>query len=176
MIEGRTIHHQLKKRITPNGVNPDDQKAHTFVKLIMKGKVKAALRMLAQDSNGGVLPLNKDILETLKKKHSARKPAIPSAVITSNSYSQDPSHFILFDQLDGHIVRKTVLKMEGTAGPSGLDAVAWKRLCTSFQSASNDHCDALASTARRICCSFVDPKSLYAFVACRLIALDKCPE
>ena len=175
MIEGRTIQHQLKKRNTPSGVKPDGQKARTFAKLLMEGKVKAALRMLAQDSNGGVLPLNKDVFETLKKKHPARKPAIPSAVITSNSSSQDPSHFILFDQLDGLMIRKTVLKTEGAAGPSGLDAIAWKRLCTAFQSASNDLCDSLASTARRICCSFVDPKSLYAFVACRLIALDKCP-
>ena len=142
MIEGCTIQYQLKKRIIPNGVNPDDQKAHTFAKLMMEGKVKAVLRMLAQDSNGSVLPLNKDIFETLKRKHPARKPTIPSAVITSNSYSQDPSHFILFDQLDGQMIRKTVLKTEGTAGPSGLDAVAWKRLCTSFQSASNDLCDA----------------------------------
>ena len=151
MIEGRTIQHQLKKRNTPSGVKPDGQKARTFAKLLMEGKVKAALRMLAQDSNGSVLPLNKDIFETLKKKHPARKPAIPSAVITSNSSSHDPSHFILFDQLDGLMIRKTVLKTEGSAGPSGLDAMAWKRLCTSFQSASNDLCDSLASTARRIC-------------------------
>ena len=108
-------------------------------------------------------------------KSSLNLSATPSAVITSNSPSQEPSHFILFDHLDGQKIRKTVLKTEGAAGPSGLDAVAWRRLCTSFQSASTDLCDALASTARRICCSFVDPKSLSAFVACRLIALDKCP-
>ena len=48
-------------------------------------------------------------------------------------------------------------------------------LCTSFQYASTDLCDAMASTTRRICCSFVDPKSLSAFVACGFVALDKCP-
>ena len=48
-------------------------------------------------------------------------------------------------------------------------------MCTSFKSASTDLCDALASTARRICSCIVDPKGLVAFVACRLIALDKCP-
>ena len=72
-------------------------------------------------------------------------------------------------------MRKTALKVDGAAGPSGLDAAGWKHFCTSFQSASTDLCDAMASTARRICCSFVDPKSLSAFVACRLVALDKCP-
>ena len=73
------------------------------------------------------------------------------------------------------MIRETALKAEGAAGPSGLDAAGWKRLCTSFQSASTDLCEALASTARRIFCSFVDPKSLLAFVACRLVALDKHP-
>ena len=143
--------------------------------MMMEGKVKAALRILAQDSNGDVLPMSNEVLEALKKKHPARKPAVPSAVIDPNCPSQDPSHFILFDQLDGQMIRETALKTEGAAGPSGLDAAGWKRLCTSFQSASTDLCDALASTARRICCSFVDPKSLLAFVACRLVALDKHP-
>ena len=73
------------------------------------------------------------------------------------------------------MIRETALKTEGAVGPSGLDAVGWKCLCTSYQSASTDLCEALSSTARRICCSFVDPKSLLAFVACRLVALDKHP-
>jgi len=36
-------------------------------------------------------------------------------------------------------------------------------------------CNALAFIARRICTEFVDPAGLPTFVACRLIALDKCP-
>ena len=176
VIEGRTIQRQLEKRATKaNEAKAEGQVARTFAKLMMEGKVKAALRILAQDSNDGVLPMSNEVLEALKKKHPARKPAVPSAVIAPNCPSQDPSHFILFDQLDGQMIRETALKTEGAAGPSGLDAAGWKRLCTSFQSASTDLCDALASTARRICCSFVDPKSLLAFVACRLVALDKHP-
>ena len=65
--------------------------------------------------------------------------------------------------------------MDGAAGPSGLDAAAWKRLCTSFKSASTELCDTLAAVARRLSTCFVDPSGLSAFVACRLIALDKCP-
>lgn len=36
-------------------------------------------------------------------------------------------------------------------------------------------CDTLAAIARRLITCFVDPSGLSAFVACRLIALDKCP-
>ena len=73
------------------------------------------------------------------------------------------------------MIRSIALKSDGAAGPSGLDAAAWKRLCSSFKSAFDDLCDALASFARRICTHYVDPMGLSAFVACRLIALDKCP-
>ena len=40
---------------------------------------------------------------------------------------------------------------------------------------SADLCDAISCLARRVCTTCVDPKGLEAFVACRLIALDKCP-
>ena len=67
------------------------------------------------------------------------------------------------------------MKTDGAAGPSGIDAHGWRRLCTSFNQDSNDLCEALASVCKRICTSLVDPKGLTAFVACRLIALDKYP-
>ena len=77
--------------------------------------------------------------------------------------------------MNGELIRSTILRMDGAAGPSGLDAASWKRLCTSIKSASADSCESLAATARRICTCYVDPSGLSAFVACRLIALDKCP-
>ena len=48
-------------------------------------------------------------------------------------------------------------------------------MCTSFQRFSDDLSEALAGLARRLCTVFVDPSGLAAFVACQLIALDKCP-
>ena len=65
--------------------------------------------------------------------------------------------------------------MDGAAGPSGLDAASWKRLCSCYNSSSSDLCSAIASMARKLCSQYVDPKSISAFVACRLIALDKQP-
>ena len=65
--------------------------------------------------------------------------------------------------------------MRGAAGPLGLDALGWRRLCTSFQGASNDLCDGLASVARDLYTSYVDPAGIAALVADWLIALDKNP-
>ena len=67
------------------------------------------------------------------------------------------------------------MSITGSAWPSGLDAYGWRRLCTSFKGASGELCHSLALVARRVCTSFVDPKSISPLLACRLIALDKNP-
>ena len=74
-----------------------------------------------------------------------------------------------------HGLRNCILNTKEAAGPSGLDAHCWRRLCTSFHSASKDLCHSLALFARCLCVSFVDPRGLSAFLACHLIAFDKCP-
>lgn len=71
--------------------------------------------------------------------------------------------------MNGELIRDTILRMDGAAGPSGLDATSWKRLCTSFKSATTDLCESLAATARRICTCYVDPSKLSAFVTCKLM-------
>ena len=72
-------------------------------------------------------------------------------------------------------LRCVALKLHGAARPSDLDASAWRRMCTSFQTVSDDLCDALSAVAWCLCSSFVDPTGLSSFVPCRLIALDKNP-
>ena len=85
--------------------------------------------------------------------------------------AHDP-HSIVFESIDGDLIRRMALRVQGAGGPSGVDAVSWRRYCSSFKS-SPDLCHALALVARRLCCSYVDPDGLAAFLSCRLIALDK---
>ena len=87
--------------------------------------------------------------------------------------AQEP-HPVLFDQLDGEAIRTAALKIEGAAGPSGVDANGWRRLCISFKAASSELCNSLALLARRICTTYVDPQGLAPLLASRLIAFDKC--
>ena len=82
---------------------------------------------------------------------------------------------IIFDTLNADLFLKVALKTKGAAGLSGLDAFAWRRLCSSFKSASRDLCSSLAAVGRRICTSLVNPEGLSAFVASCLIPLDKAP-
>ena len=85
------------------------------------------------------------------------------------------SHPVLFECLTGLAIRSAALRTQGTAGPSGIDAAGWRRMCTAFHRDSADLCAAIAAAGRRLCTEFVDPKPLSALLACRLIPLDKKP-
>ena len=63
----------------------------------------------------------------------------------------------------------------GAAGPSCLDALGWRRLCTSFKTASFELCYSLALTAKCLCTELVDPATIAPLMASRLITLGKNP-
>ncbi len=73
------------------------------------------------------------------------------------------------------MIRSTALRIEGSAGLSGVDSYGWRRFCTSFKRASTELCNSVAMVARRISTTLVDPQGLAPLLACRLIALDKNP-
>ena len=73
------------------------------------------------------------------------------------------------------LIRSTALRTSGAAGPSGLDAHAWRRLCTVFKASSSSLCHSLANVTKRLCTTHVDPEAMSPLLANRLIALDKCP-
>ena len=77
--------------------------------------------------------------------------------------------------IDGVHISRTVLRMDGSAGPSGLDVSGWKRLCSSFAGESWDLCESLACLAWRLCSSYVDPIGVEALMASRLITLSMDP-
>ena len=92
--------------------------------------------------------LKKTHPHSLQRKHPQAKPPTPSATIEGETAELHP---ILFEKFNGSLIRKIALRTKGAAGPSGLDAEAWRRICTSFQSASSDLCDPLVCTAKKIC-------------------------
>lgn len=149
-----------------------------FADLMMQGRLRGATRLLSDGGNGNVLSLDTMVDEThtvrdiLHEKHPESGSLSSEAVVNPTSRI---SHPIIFQEITGTTILESALHTEGGAGPSGLDAQAWRRLCTSFQKASNDLCEAVAMTARKIGSTFVDPEPLQPLIACRLVALDKCP-
>jgi len=178
MREGRTIQQRIPKS---SSSMKNAQLARSFANLMFQGKTKAALRLLSEQSKGGVLHLDdsieagnaeRKVRDILADKHPIGQPAPPDAVIKDDLLDVHP---VLFDSLDATVIRSAALRTSGAAGPSGLDALGWRRLCTSFKSASMELCHSLASAAKRLCTEFVDPASVAPLLASRLIALDKNP-
>ena len=172
ILEGRCLQKPLPRAASSK--KQDESLAQTFMNFMFKGKVSAAIDLLAQKGKGGVLhvsnPSNPDdpesplVVEVLRLKHPPAKPATPTALVMNH---QEPPqvHRVIYDRIDACCIHSAA---KGSAGLSGLDAHCWRRLCTSFHSASWDLCHLLVSLAKRLCTSFVDPKGLSAFLACRL--------
>ena len=181
--EGRALQSRLPKFGASSSDNLGNL-ARTFSKLMFQGKTRAAMQLLAKQGMGGILGVDdmidlgdntqKPVLEILKSKHPPAQPISADALSERNA---DPPVVppVVFEQITGSSIRSAALRTKGAAGPSGIDAHGWRRLCTSFKSASHDLCHALAAIAKRLCTTFVDPKGISPLLACRLIALDKCP-
>ncbi len=149
---------------------------------MMEGKVRSAFRLLAKGGQSGILTLNqvtdvvtgKTVKDILEEKHPDANPTHEETILSKSNASVN-FHPILFESINTEAIRAAALHTQGAAGPSGADAMIWRRLCTAFGEKSNDLCSALAACARRICTTYVDPIGLMAYTACRLIPLDKCP-
>ena len=175
LLEGRTI--QLR---IPKSSLKDSQKnlARSFANLMFQRKTKATLRLLSDQGKNAVLCLGdlvdekRTVRDIIIDKHPPGQPAHPDSII-----KDDPPdiHPVLFESIDASMIRSAALQTTGAAGPSGLDASSWRRLCTSFKSASFDLCHSLASAAKRLCTNFIDPATITPLLACRLIALNKNP-
>ena len=178
LLEGNSIQQRLP--VNSRSVKKDCI-AKKFSKLMKMGKVKAAMKFLAS-SEASILSIHdklqttgtqdstETVLDELKAKHPPKHDVNPDIVLSER---ERDFHTVIFDCLDAEVIRKVALKTQGEAGPSGADASFWKRICTSFQTVSDELCASMALVAKKISTSYVDPEGLSAFTACRLMALDK---
>ena len=113
-------------------------------------------------------------LEQLKQKHPQRRDADPEIMLPDKP---EEIHPIKFDSINAENVRKAALKTRGGARPSGLDADGWERIFTSNQSrdSTGDLCKTFAEVIKKLCTVKNQSTSLEAFLANRLIPLDKNP-
>ena len=175
--EGQCIQNRLQNLPPGHYAN---SVARQFDKLMKLGQVKFAFRLISREGKGNVLSPNsiqsitdgpRSVLDILIAKHPPS--TIPPADILLNGDNVNCLHTpIIFEAITGEVIRKATLHTQGAAGPSGLDAYAWRRLSTSFKGASSDLCDSFAAVTLRICSTNVNPEGLSAFTASRLIPMD----
>ena len=128
---------------------------------------------MGEDENGDIQW--KTTQEVLIEKHPQEKATAAETILTEPEADEIHHDPIVFERITGESIKIAANKTQGAAGPSGLDAYAWRRFCSSYKSASVDLCNALAAIARRLCTSIVHQEGLPSFVACRLIPLNKNP-
>ena len=167
--------HTIQSRLT----ELDQQRGMTtsklnrrFAALIRKGEVNSAISLITEHGKGGVLELTPEVRAALRTKHPQAKSANPEALLQGEAPVINP---ILFGSLTGEVARKTALATQGAAGPSMGDAYVWRRMMSSFKSASKDLCGAVAEVARHLASQHVDPVGIMPLLNNRLIPLDKNP-
>ena len=97
----------------------------------------------------------KTVCDLLVDKHPPAEPLHTGCLISDSTVPD--YHPVIFDDLDGNVVREAALHTSGAAGPSGVDAYGWRRLCSAFGSVSGELCCSIAALARRLCTSFIGP-------------------
>ena len=177
--EGRAIQKSLLRSMAPKNARDDAKVARKFSNLMMEGKVRAALQLLTNEARSAPLRLDdtvdecgRSVRDILKDKHPHSEPPHPDVILSTDTASVNSDfHPVLFDSITTDAIRRSALLTEGSAGPSGMDALCLRRLCTAF---GEMLCSAIAAFAKRICTSYVDPSSLKAYTSCHLVPLDKC--
>ena len=180
--EGRALQKSFINTKLPRKDTADNAAtAHRFSKLMMEGRVRAALKHLSDNTHAGLLSLDeiidnasgKTVRDVLEDKHPDPQPAHPEALL--RGANNEDFHSAIFENITGEVIQAAALHTQGAAGPAGLNALSWRRLCTAFGQKSNYLCAALAAVARRIFTTYIDPSALQAYTSCCLIPLDKCP-
>ena len=145
-----------------------------FSEHMRKGNVHSAMKLLTNNLENGILPLDNKTLESLRQKHPTPSP--PQDTMLLNDEIKTPNS-IIYENIDANLIKSCCSKTKGGSGPSGMDADGWRRIILSnqFHQNSDDLCHALAKVARKLCTKEDLSASIEAFLACRLIPLDKNP-
>ena len=168
--EGETIQKQLPDALRPKQIGKISRK---FAKLMTRGKVNSAMRLLTNNMKNGILPLTDETLAILRQKHPKSTEPDPYVLLADERPQQ--IHPVFFDQINVETIRNAALRTNGGSGPSNLDSEGWRRmlLSNSFGDSSESLCQSISRVARKMCTERSD--SIDAFLACRLIPLDKNP-
>ena len=111
--EGRAIQSKLQINRKPQ---TQEAIAKSFAKLMLSGKVNAAIRLLDKTQPSALLEMNEDTLNDLKEKHPDAKLPDQSVMIEAEAPFVDP---IIFNNIDESTISKAALRTKGAAGPSG---------------------------------------------------------
>ena len=137
---------------------------------MINGRVSAAVKLLSEHSDDGILPINEDTLKLLQENHPfAREPGEIEMLLGVIQQV----HPLVFDQISGDTIQKATSRTEDGAGPFGMNADDWSRILASnkYGQTSNECREVIALFARTLCTEKLAQEamsSLEAYIGCRL--------
>ena len=154
--------------------NDDSHVDRVFSRLMMQGKIRAAVRWITERSSNGLLaPTDKiivndgdgtatsmSVLDVLKSKHPN-----PHPLHTFSLLNVDELPHLEDIEITGAIIHKVIFGIQGGAGPGGADAGHWHDVLLRYGSHSSRLRDAVASLSRTMANDFVIWKSFKALLA-----------
>ena len=164
---------EIQRKLNKSTFGREDDIPRVFSKLMFQGKVHAAMRFLTEEGQGSLLNITDDVLDQLKTKH--RSPA----VILKESLLYGPINKLpeTYFSIDENTVLRAAMNTRGSAGASCLDADQFRRILSSknFSKEGKRLREEIALFAKKIATTPLDPSILEAYVANRLIPIDKKP-
>ena len=126
--EGRAIQSRLLVAKPRPSASNQEHTARAFAKLMFQGRVKAALRLITEQSGGGILQLDScvsgspnnaplTVHDVLLSKHPSGQPVSANALYDTTT--EPPIvHPVVFEAMDATAIKRAALHTDGAAGPS----------------------------------------------------------
>ena len=102
---------------------------------MLAGNVRGALNFLSRQSSGTPLKMDdiittndgstKRVKDVLLSLHTEGQPADPTALLDKTLPNALPMDPVMFECLNRDAIKNVALHSNGSAGPLGVDAVAW---------------------------------------------------
>ncbi len=165
-----------------------DSRSHItsiFTKLMLLGKVKAAVRWISEQATEKVLRHDDlidemssggdisrvPVIDILHRKHP--EPSIPPQSILIEC---DPLPVFENVEITGNIIQRVASMIQGSAGPGGCDSNHWQDALLRYGAHSTTLRESVACLARTIANTILPWSETKCLMASRLVALDKCPD
>ena len=164
---------EIQKKLRRSQDKKKETREKAFYRLMLLGKVGQAMKFVnSEDDTRGVHSLTEDIKRLLQEKHPKQREVLQEILLPETANEPEP---VIYEGIDGMSVYKAAKQIQGSGGPTLIDADGWRHiLCSkSFGKASSELCDTIADLAKKLCREKIPPDILQEFIANRLIPLDK---
>ena len=164
---------EIVQRRLSSSQKSDVEISRLFSRFMLQGKVNAALRLLSESGNNGVLPINEENKAKLIDMHPQESLVYKTSLLFGPI---DEVRKCYFDELNDVLIDKAIRYTKGSAGPSNIDCDFFRGLTRNcFKTEFGNLKLSIAAMGRKIATEIIDPDCLEAFVCNKLIPLNKNP-